>query len=88
MCEFLVRRSDDRIIRCEPNSFAWGAMESPSVFAKQHPDREWPDRLYLVRCPDMPQAEGESFLGCYYTGNHVDREAEIPRWQFILWADG
>jgi|GEM_PF-3284038 len=84
MCEILVRRSDNRIIRCEADGFAWGAMEVHSVFVKSHRQFDgWHGRLYLIRCTDLSAPEGDGLIGSVYTGLEVEHETTLPKWELM-----
>ncbi len=78
MCELLIRRADNQIIRCEANGFGWGAMESHAAFVASHRQfGVWPGKLYLIKCAAMSAPEGETLVGRIYTGEHVEYEVQI-----------
>lgn len=84
MCEILVRRSDNRIIRCEADGFAWGAMETYAAFVQSHRQfGGWHNRLYLIRCPDLSAPEGEGLIGSIYTGPEIKHERMMAQWEFM-----
>lgn len=87
MCEFIVRRVDNRILRCEPNDFAWGAMESHEVFVKSHRQfSDWHDKLYLIKCPDLGVMEGKRLVTKVYSPGAIGPTLELLSWQMLLGA--
>lgn len=84
MCEFLVRRTDNQIIRCEANGFVWGAMETYSAFLQSHRQfGDWHNRLYLIRCPELSVPEGAGMVGSVYAGPDIEHETTLSRWELM-----
>jgi len=84
VCEFLVRCSDNRIIRCVEDGFAWGAMETYSAFVNSHRQfGDWHNKLYLIRCPDMSAPEGEGLIGSVYAGPEIEHECTMAKWEIM-----
>lgn len=75
MCEFLVLTVDNRVIRCEDDSFAWGNMESKTAFDRQYPFKVYPGKLSLIKCTGMSKAQGNGYVGAIFSSDWLDEQS-------------